>query len=74
MRPPRPWRPHWGESEQKEFFRSDYTGSYTVLKRLLRRVRPPKAPAFEHRFETPAGLQAQVDFAEFRVEFTAEPG
>ncbi|MFN8851383.1 MAG: tyrosine-type recombinase/integrase [Inhella sp.] len=24
MRPPRPWRPHWGESEQKEFFRSDY--------------------------------------------------
>ena len=25
---------------------------------------------FERRFETPAGCQAQVDFAQFRVEFT----
>jgi hypothetical protein len=29
---------------------------------------------FERRFETPAGKQAQVDFAEFQVEFTCEPG
>ena len=29
---------------------------------------------FEQRFETPPGEQAQVDFAEFRVAFTNEPG
>ena len=28
----------------------------------------------EVRFETPPGRQAQVDFAQFRVEFSDEPG
>lgn len=51
-----------------------YQGGKTVLNDFLRTVRPPPAPVFELRFETPAGRQAQVDFAEFRVEFTAEPG
>lgn len=32
------------------------------------------APGFEQRFETPPGRQAQVDFAQFRTEFTGEPG
>ena len=68
------WPELTGTRLLREIRQQGYTGSYTVLKRLLRRVRPPKAPAFEHRFETPAGVQAQVDFAEFRVEFTAEPG
>ena len=35
--------------------------------------RNPQA-RFERRFETPPGRQAQVDFAEFVVEFTDEPG
>jgi transposase len=30
-------------------------------------------PAFEVRFETPPGDQAQVDFAQFQVVFTDEP-
>jgi transposase len=51
-----------------------YAGSYTGVKRLLRRIRPPRSPSFELRFETAAGHQAQVDFAEFRVRFTSEPG
>jgi len=51
-----------------------YLGGKTVLNDFLRAVRPPAAPVFERRFETPPGRQAQVDFAEFRVEFTAEPG
>lgn len=67
----------WPELSGKRLFREirerGYAGSYTVVKRLLRRVRPPAPPAFEHRFETAAGYQAQVDFAEFRVEFAAEP-
>ena len=30
-------------------------------------------PAFEVRFETPPGEQAQVDFAQFQLQFTDEP-
>jgi transposase len=43
-----------------------FTGSYTQLKAFVHRVRPtpPQEPVI--RFETPAGRQAQVDFAEFR--------
>ena len=51
-----------------------YQGGYTVLKDFLRTVRPKPKVQFERRFETPAGKQAQVDFAQFRVEFTDEPG
>ena len=41
---------------------------------LLRDLRPPRTTGFEVRFETPPGEQAQVDFAQFVVEFTDEPG
>jgi transposase len=51
-----------------------YPGGKTVLNEFLRTVRPAPAPLFELRFETPAGQQAQVDFAEFKVAFSAEPG
>jgi transposase len=42
-----------------------YAGSYTQLKAWVRQIRstPPPAPVI--RFETPAGRQAQVDFARF---------
>ncbi len=43
-----------------------YTGGYSQLKALVRRLRPVPVPAPVVRFETPAGRQAQVDFAEFR--------
>jgi hypothetical protein len=39
---------------------------FTHLKAFVRRVRPPPAPEPVIRFETPAGRQAQVDFAHFR--------
>jgi len=51
-----------------------YTGGYTAVKDFLRDVRPPETAAFEVRFETPPGRQAQVDFAHFRTVFTDEPG
>ena len=41
---------------------------------LLRELRPARLPGFEVRFETPPGEQAQVDFAQFNVAFTDEPG
>lgn len=51
-----------------------YLGGYSILTDFLRKVRPPHRLTFERRFETPPGRQAQVDFAQFRVEFTDEPG
>ena len=44
-----------------------YAGGYTALKDFLRQVRPRPAAGFEIRFETPAGRQAQMDFAHFRT-------
>jgi transposase len=40
---------------------------------VLRDIRPAPLPAFEVRFETPPGDQAQVDFAQFQLQFTDEP-
>lgn len=51
-----------------------YEGSYSTLKPFLRELRPDRRAPFAVRFETPPGKQAQVDFAEFKVEFTDEPG
>jgi transposase len=51
-----------------------YTGGYSVLRDGVRDLRPPRTSAFEVRFETPPGEQAQVDFAHFEVEFDDEPG
>ena len=42
-----------------------YEGSYTQLKALVRQIRPMPSPEPVIRFETPAGRQAQVDFARF---------
>jgi transposase len=43
-----------------------YGGGYTQLKAFVQRVRPTLPPEPVIRFETPAGRQAQVDFATFR--------
>jgi len=51
-----------------------YPGSRTALGDLVREVRPPRRRGFEVRFETPAGQQAQVDFAHFNVAFDDTPG
>jgi transposase len=46
-----------------------YTGGYSQLKAFVRQVRPAPAPEPVVRFETPAGKQAQVDFARFTFPF-----
>jgi transposase len=46
-----------------------YAGGYTQLKALIRQLRPAPAPEPVIRFETPAGHQAQVDFAHFRFSW-----
>jgi len=50
-----------------------YAGGLTTVKAFVRSVRPSSPPVFEHRFETPPGRQAQVDFAYFQTKFTSEP-
>jgi transposase len=50
----------------QEIRAAGYDGGYTQLKAYLRQVRPVPAPEPVVRFETPAGRQAQVDFAWFR--------
>ncbi|UCC74136.1 MAG: IS21 family transposase [Gemmatimonadota bacterium] len=51
----------------EEIRAAGYSGSYTQVKEYVREVRPrpPQEPVI--RFETPAGRQAQVDFAHFRL-------
>jgi transposase len=52
-----------------------YVGAYTAVKRFLAAIRPANGPKpYEVRFETPPGLQAQVDFARFVVDFADDPG
>jgi hypothetical protein len=52
-----------------------YAGAYTAVKRFLAAIRPENGPKpYEARFETPPGVQAQVDFARFVVDFADEPG
>lgn len=51
-----------------------YKGAYSSLTEYLRKIRPPVPKIYERRFETGAGVQAQVDFAEFQTVFTSEPG
>src|SRR5215203_4237970 len=46
-----------------------YAGGYSQLKAYVRQVRPVPAPEPVIRFETPAGRQAQVDFARFRFDW-----
>ena len=59
----------------REIREQGYTGAYTAVKRYLAAVRPDYQPKpYEVRFETPPGVQAQVDFARFVVEFEDDPG
>src|ERR1700722_3537952 len=67
--PPLSGRRLWRELKER-----GYEGGYTAVTDYLRELRPPATVGFEVRFETPPGEQAQVDFAQFEVEFTDEPG
>lgn len=51
----------------EEIRAAGYGGGYSQLKAYVRQVRPRPPPDPVVRFETAAGHQAQVDFAEFRL-------
>ena len=58
---------------KREITSMGYCGGTTTVKNFVREVRPYNPQGYEHRFETPPGKQAQVDFAHFKVRFTDEP-
>jgi transposase len=49
-----------------------YTGGYTVVRERVRLLRPRPAPAPVPRFETSEGVQAQMDFGVYDIDFTRE--
>jgi transposase len=57
----------------RELKERGFAGSYTVVKRAVREIRPEPPRPFEVRFETPPGEQAQVDLARFEVSFLDQP-
>lgn len=57
----------------REIRQLGYRGGRTAVTDYVATIRPREARGFEHRFETPAGHQGQVDFAQFKVVFTADP-
>jgi transposase len=52
-----------------------YTGSITILKDFLRKIRGPKKepPKIFRRFETPAAQEAQADWSLYRVPIAGTP-
>jgi transposase len=49
-----------------------YAGGYTVLRERVRRLRPQAAPPPVPRFETDPGMQSQMDFGVYDIDFTRE--
>jgi len=49
-----------------------FTGKYTIVKDLVRRLRPERRHEPVVRFESGKGQQAQMDYATYQIDFTEE--
>ncbi|MGO9965954.1 MAG: IS21 family transposase [Bryobacteraceae bacterium] len=56
----------------EELGKRGFTGKYTIVKDLVRRLRPQRRRQPVLRFETSKGAQAQMDYATYEIDFTEE--
>ena len=56
----------------EELQKLGFPGSYETVKRRVHELRPAKKPEIVQRFETGPGVQAQMDYATYKIDFTRE--
>jgi transposase len=49
-----------------------YSGGYSILSERIARLRPRNGKPFTERFETGPGMQAQMDYSLYTLDFTSE--
>lgn len=56
----------------EELQKVGFTGGYGIVKRRLRQLRGAKRREFVQRFETGPGLQGQMDYSTYTIDFSRE--